>query len=368
MTTNTLPQTKNAIWFLEGLVEQHDSIQHIPINSVPFRIGRSHESGLCLPFPSVSNCHAEILLVDDKLLVHDLGSTNGTFLNGHRVKETAPIGEGDLLQFATIEFRIRQQPAREYQGTIHDSSYRKNGVLTRFEDLLAARGVTPKFQPIIEFEELFVVGYEVLARSALEGLENPDDMFLVAQRLGLASELSMMLRLEGVQAGTALPKSTNLFINTHPSESVNSGLLESMAKLRELFPERPLTLEIHEASVTDLKEMHEFQKKLTDLDVRLAYDDFGAGQTRLMDLVEVPPDYLKFDIKLVRDIHQNEDQQKMVASLVAMVKDFGIIALAEGIECLEEADVCKSLGFGHGQGYFFGKPAPINTDGLLATD
>ena len=83
--------------------------------------------------------------------------------------------------------------------------------------------------------------------------------------------------------------------------------------------------------MTDLDEMLSFREALSALNIHLAYDDFGAGQARLLDLVEVPPDYLKFDIKLVRDIHRNPQQQQMVKSLVNVVRDFGIAALAEGV-------------------------------------
>ncbi len=48
----------------------------------------------------------------------------------------------------------------------------------------------------------------------------------------------------------------------------------------------------------------------------------------------------------------------MLASLVAIVRDLGVQALAEGIETEEEAEVCRQMGFDSAQGYFFGRPAP----------
>ena len=79
---------------------------------------------------------------------------------------------------------------------------------------------------------------------------------------------------------------------------------------------------------------------------RLAFDDFGAGQTRLMELVAIRPDCLKFDRQLIQDIHLAPAQRrKMLASLVEMTKDLGIVTLAEGIECSEEGEVCQELGF-----------------------
>jgi len=361
MTTQLLPATKQELWFLEGLIDQRDRVQHIPINSVPFRIGRSAELGLCLPSPAVSKAHAEIVSVGDKLFLRDLDSTNGTFVNGHRVEGTTPIGEGDLIQFATIDFRVKREAARSFNNTVSESSCDLSGMLARFHKLMSSRAVIPVYQPIIAFADESVIGYEILSRSRLDGLETPREMFLVAERLHLAAELSTMLRWEGVQTGDQIIPSTNLFINTHPCESITSGLLCNLRELRERYPHRPLTIEIHEGAVTDLDEMRTFREAITDLDIGLAYDDFGAGQARLLDLVAVPPDYLKFDIKLIRDIHLHPQQQQMVELLVTMVRDFGIAALAEGIERPEEADICREIGFDFAQGYFFGRPMLVDS-------
>ena len=76
----------------------------------------------------------------------------------------------------------------------------------------------------------------------------------------------------------------------------------SLRELRELEPRRPLVLEIHEAAVTCGDEMKQLRAALADLQIGLAYDDFGAGQARLVELVDVPPDYLKFDMKLVQNL------------------------------------------------------------------
>ncbi len=359
MTTQFLPAVGHQLWFLEGLIEQRDHLQHVPINSVPFRIGRSSELGLYLPYPAVSKSHAEIIAAGDKLFLSDLDSTNGTFVNGHRIEGTVPVGDGDLIQFATVDFRVKRQASQNFGNTVEDASSDFQGVLLRFQNLMTSKAVVPLFQPIVSFADGQLAGYEILSRSRLEGLETPYEMFLIAERMGLAAELSSLLRCEGIRIGDSLSKTVSLFVNTHPHESLNAGLLNNLRDLREKFPNRPLTIEIHEAAVTNPTKMREFRATIKDLNISLAYDDFGAGQARLTDLVEVPPDYLKFDIKLIRDIHLNTPQLHMVESLVGMVRDFGIAAIAEGIECDEEAKICKEIGFDYAQGYHFGRPASV---------
>ena len=104
-----------------------------------------------------------------------------------------------------------------------------------------------------------------------------------------------------------------------------------------------------------------------DFDSGLAFDDFGVGQTRLDHLPKVHPDYLKFDISLIRSIHQaSGEHQNMVANLVRMTKEMGIVSLAEGVETKEEHEACAQLGFDLVQGYFIGRPVPYQELGAVA--
>ncbi len=98
---------------------------------------------------------------------------------------------------------------------------------------------------------------------------------------------------------------------------------------------------------------------LKRLDIKLAYDDFGVGQSRLNDLAEVAPDYVKFDMSLIRDIDGATPQrQQVVATLVQMVRNLGITSLAEGVETAGEDETCRQMGFDLGQGFLYGRPAP----------
>jgi EAL domain-containing protein (putative c-di-GMP-specific phosphodiesterase class I) len=132
-----------------------------------------------------------------------------------------------------------------------------------------------------------------------------------------------------------------------------------MVQVRELATELPITLEIHESAITSSEEMFELKARLKDLNIQIAYDDFGAGQNRLAELCNAVPDVLKFDMGLIRDIDKASPERiKVLGSLVQIVLDLGVQPLAEGIENEKEAEVCKALGFTLAQGYHFGRPAP----------
>jgi EAL domain-containing protein (putative c-di-GMP-specific phosphodiesterase class I) len=221
--------------------------------------------------------------------------------------------------------------------------------------------VIPYFQPVIDLANGNTVGYEMLGRSDVYGLEMPDLMFHAASQLELEVELSRMFRWEAVRASAGLSEPPHIFVNTHPKELADPGFIDGLAALRNVSPRQPITVEIHESAVADVDTMTRLRSTLNDLNMRLAYDDFGAGQDRLIPLIEVRPDYLKFDMALIRDIDTAAaPRQKMLETLVKMVSDLGIIPLAEGVETDGEGTVCRQIGFLLAQGFHYGKPAPAS--------
>jgi EAL domain-containing protein (putative c-di-GMP-specific phosphodiesterase class I) len=130
--------------------------------------------------------------------------------------------------------------------------------------------------------------------------------------------------------------------------------------LRKRAPSLRLTIEVHETAVTNVDEMIRLRQELDDLNITLAFDDFGVGQARLAELTAVNPRYLKFDRCLIQNIHRADASRRtMIGSLVTMSKDMGILPLAECVETEDEVATCLELGFVLGQGYCFGHPKAI---------
>ncbi|MBT2405042.1 MULTISPECIES: DUF1707 and FHA domain-containing protein [unclassified Streptomyces] len=72
----------------------------------PLRIGRDPGNGLRLNHETVSRAHAELSLRDGLWVIHDLGSTNGTTVNGRRVTGSAVVRDGDQIGFGRMTFRL----------------------------------------------------------------------------------------------------------------------------------------------------------------------------------------------------------------------------------------------------------------------
>ena len=349
------------VWFLSGALQPDDSLRHFAIDEPEFVVGRKSGNALRLQFNTVSGRHARMSIRGGKLFLEDLGSTNGTFVNGKRISGEVPVDEEDLIHFAEAPFRVlRQSPTGQTSGTIARNVCDEALALVQFDRMMNQRLVRPHFQPIVTIGDGNQVGHEVLGRGSVFGLESVGAMFHAAEQLNLEVELSRLLRWEGIRVGRELPGNPTLFVNTHPKEmECSRGLIDSLVKVRDMTGNTPLVLEIHEAAVTNRKLMIELAAAMNDLQIKLAFDDFGAGQARLAELVQSRPDYVKFDISLIRSIDSAEaHQQRMLATLVQMVRDLDIRALAEGIETPEEAQACVDIGFDLGQGFFYGRPSP----------
>jgi EAL domain-containing protein (putative c-di-GMP-specific phosphodiesterase class I) len=221
--------------------------------------------------------------------------------------------------------------------------------------------VTSVFQPIVSLPAINVIGYEALGRGRHPRLpEAPLELFEVAKGVGAEAELSQVFREKALELVLSRTRFPALFLNVHAAELETPGLVLAVMDARQRLPHLRLTLEVHETALEDLDSVDRLRTQLSRAGVGLAYDDFGAGQARLLELAEVPPHYLKFDMSFIRGIDSAPVSRKsLLTSLVSVARDLLVYTVAEGVETAEEADACMRIGFTHAQGFFFGRPRLI---------
>lgn len=350
-----------ADWHLIGQFNKQDTMRTIPVGGGPFTVGRDAENSLCIPNPTVSSRHAELRVEAGRIVIRDLESRNGTFLNGHRLQEPTAASEGDVVQFGTAVFKLMCGSYELMNMTASHDVEDDAHALVQFNRMVFERAVVPHYQPIVDVETIRPVGYEVLGRSPLFGLESAAGMFRAAGQSRSEISLSESLRAEGVRAAAILPEEDELFLNTHPLEVGRARLLRSMAALRREWPDRPITLEIPEAA-GERRVLWELQADLCVLDIGLACEGFSGEEDRLAGLLELRPDFVKFHMPLLRNIHRAPaDRREAVAAAVRRLREAEVSPIALGIETQAEHDACREIGFELAQGYFYGKPVPATS-------
>ena len=355
-------------WYLEAVADANREWM-VAIEPLPFIIGRDEDCNLKLTDKRISRHHSEIRKSGDHLWIRDFESTNGTFVNQKEITQSELLEPGDIISIGKFKFCLKT--VKSDSSAMAEETYSMDipeefHCLASFEPnlrtLLRERNVVPHFQPVLRFSDMTVVGYEILGRVADEDLpSNPSELLDMAQLIGCASDLSTLFREVGVDIGRNLPGSPILFVNSTPLEVCQMNvLLESLERIHDMAPLNRIVLEINEKATTDTNEMSQLRNGLGKLNIGLAFDDFGVGQTRLVELAKAPPDFLKFDISLIRQIHLAPKRlHQMVSTFVKAAQDLGIATIAEGIECSDEAETCRRLGFNFAQGFLYGRPLPI---------
>ena len=358
-------------WCLEG-ASSDSALALIHIARFPFVVGRDAACDLAIPSAETSRQHARIEQdIGGLLRVIDLNSGNGTFVNRIQVHGSALLDEGDVVHFGVTEFRVRRLDSMTIDALSHQDEtktviFGRAPVLSdhfvveerQFTAMLKGKTVRAALQPIVSVSDGRLRAFEVLGRGCVVGLpQSPMEMFAMAGRLGKEVELSEAFRWAGLSNASTYAPNTTLFVNAHPKEMFTAPFYRSIELLRAMVPTARLVVEVHETAITRIADVREMADRLSAMNVLFAYDDFGAGQARLIELAEVPPHFVKFDMGLIRDLDRaNPKKRQLVAQLVRIVHDVGAIALAEGVETTAEARTCADMHFDLIQGFLTGRP------------
>jgi EAL domain-containing protein (putative c-di-GMP-specific phosphodiesterase class I)/CheY-like chemotaxis protein len=214
-------------------------------------------------------------------------------------------------------------------------------------------------QPIVQWSTRSIHAYECLVRSDEPALSTPPALLRAAEELGRIRSIGRAVRKCAAQALThpALPLA---FVNLHALDLLDEELFAESSPL-SLAASR-VVLEVTERSSIDcIEDVRGRARALRSRGFRIAIDDLGAGYSGLTSFTTLEPDYVKLDMALIRDVHLQPTQQKLIKSIVGLCAGMGIIVIAEGVESAAERDVLVGLGCDLMQGYLFGRPARTPT-------
>jgi len=275
-----------------------------------------------------------------------------------KVLESAKLGMKQLLKtkkdfivannFANVE----QVKAKENMKTVHM-------IKTAIEN----SKIVSYFQPIVDNDTQEIVKYESLVRL----IDDEDKV------------ISPYFFIETSKKSNYYPKITNIVMdhsfsilrNCDVDISINLSAIDieqksTREKIFELLEEnkeyasRAVFELLEDESVKEFDVIKEFIVKVKSYGVKIAIDDFGAGYSNYERLLDYQPDILKIDGCLIRDIETSSYSLSAVKSIVTFAKEQNIQTVAEFIESESIFKIVKELGVDFSQGYYFGKPEPLN--------
>jgi EAL domain-containing protein (putative c-di-GMP-specific phosphodiesterase class I)/DNA-binding NarL/FixJ family response regulator len=213
------------------------------------------------------------------------------------------------------------------------------------------------YQPIVELEDHRVVGMEALSRFPDTGSGwTVDRWFAVATEVGLGAELELACARTALADLGSIPRDRFVSVNLSHRAAESDAWIE----LLDGVDADRVVVEIteHEA-VEDYDRLMAALGRVRDRGTRVAIDDAGAGFASLRHILRIEPDIIKLDVSLTRDVHAHPPQRALAAALVSFADELGMSVIAEGVERQEEQDTLIELGVRLGQGYFMGRPAPL---------
>ncbi|WP_300030330.1 bifunctional diguanylate cyclase/phosphodiesterase [uncultured Roseobacter sp.] len=272
----------------------------------------------------------------------------------------------DLVRAADSALYAAKSAGRN-QLAVYDEQLHRSAIETRDTAELIRLGLgrgefVPYYQPQFDAGTRKISGVEVLARwkQPDKGLLTPAAFLDVAEQLSLLNELDRMVTEKALDdikilehAGLAPPK---ISFNV-TADRIADPELVAMVSRQDLRQTR-ISFEILESVfLDDRPEYLDFALDLIrDQGLLLEIDDFGSGHASMISLMQVNPDVLKIDQRLVLGAPDSDVCRDMVRSIIDISRSLGIAVTAEGVETPEHADLMMEMGCNTLQGYHFAEP------------
>ena len=231
---------------------------------------------------------------------------------------------------------------------------------------LASGQLQLHYQPLVNATTGEVRCFEALLRwfHPRLGPVPPGEFVPLAEESGLIGPLGQWVLRAACSEAAKWPSQFRVAVNLSPIQFKNLNLAKVIlgALAASGLPAARLELEITESVLLEadpktLAVLHE----LHALGIRIVMDDFGTGFSSLNYLRSFPFDKIKIDKSFIHDMSKGGDSIAIVRAIIDLARALKIEVVAEGVETLEQLDHLVAEGCTDMQGYYFSKPAPIES-------
>jgi diguanylate cyclase (GGDEF)-like protein/PAS domain S-box-containing protein len=273
-----------------------------------------------------------------------------------------------LLRDATLALRKAKNNGRNRcefaDPTLAVEAQHRLALEARIRDGLRDGEFVPWFQPIVDLDTSTLAGYEALVRwEHADGTLEPASFLAVAEQTPLINELDVAVLQRSLAVLARLPGSQFVSVNVTASTLTRLPYADIVRQSLEETGADPgrLHLEVTETMLLDLTDaLLEPMHELAALGVSWYVDDFGTGYSSISHLRDLPVAGLKLDQSFTSGIGAGDSTSMQLAqALAGLSGGLRLDTVAEGIETEVEEAFLRALGWRHGQGWLYGKAAPI---------
>lgn len=225
------------------------------------------------------------------------------------------------------------------------------------------------YQPIFSLAHRRLVGHEALLRAvdAAGQPVSPPELFRRCASIEETRRLDARSRALHVAGFAHRVQSAEwLFLNVDASAFSAGGADEASHALAAactsagLAPQQ-VVIELLENEMAASADVARVVSGLKAHGFLIALDDFGAGHSNLDRVFSLAPTIVKLDRSVVKRAAQDETVRRVTTQVVSLLHECGAFVVMEGIERADEAAIALDSDADFVQGYYFGRPAPINS-------
>ena len=302
-------------------------------------------------------------------------------LEGKEVRTSASVGIAiytaaqecaeDLLRDAETALlrakALKGSHCELFDETMHQRAVNRLQLETELRTAISQRQFAVYYQPLVDLKTQRITGFEALLRwhHPQQGVISPYKFLEAAEDTGLIIAIGQWLLVEACrqmsdwQAGYYATSGLTVAVNLSSRQFNHPHLVADIREaLRQtaLEPSR-LQLEITEGVVmADTGRSADVLAQLKRLGVWIVLDDFGTGQSSLVQLKHLPIDGLKIGRSLVSQMLTDRATCDVVEAITALAHKLNLAVAGEGIETAKQAERLRQSGCDLGQGYLFAQP------------
>ncbi len=226
------------------------------------------------------------------------------------------------------------------------------------------RGFDLRYQPVFADGGGTKIGVEALVRFSSEeyGEIDPTRYVPVLERDVIFEELGYWILNRCMRDGLRIVKDNPDFIigvNVASAQIEDDYFVEELTEVSGNvgFPLHNLCLELtKDCRQLDADVLRDVTGRLKALGVRIIIDDFGSGLSSIDFLRDLKPDCIKFDMKYIEDIMNNEEDRKIIHHLSELAVACGTEVCIKGVETREVYDIVSAFNVHMMQGFYLGRP------------